>query len=350
VRPPFETPAQALRFAAGLAFLVALPALMAARGLPPRENVYGATSLDYGPYSYIQKAIFAEKGDVDLAIIGDSATLTGFDDLLLRDALSAALHRPATVVNLSVVWRQEDYLYYALRDLAAHRRVHHVLINPPKTRWLDGPHPLAYRWIRYGSDWEPARGLSLQSKIALYGEATLGAPRHLLSLLRPDEAAATPASSDTLGGEAWTKNANRAIPFAPFHPPPPSLEPGEMIVDASGGPRVTIEGAPLPEYSAHFLDETVKLARRSGVPLTFVELPHIEEARLDAAVTEEDWRALYPDVPLVAPRPRDVFTGLSDADLARIFYNRDHFNPNGATYYTAAILPAILHIHAQIAP
>jgi hypothetical protein len=205
-----------------IAFVLLLPVLISVTGIRKRERAYSAIPSTKGNsyFGYFQKTIFEEKGDIDILFTGSSLVNTAIDAPFLADALAQSLGRTVSVRVLAYTFPGDDARYVALKDLLARRHVKMVVITPslPWGFAVEQPHPWAKYWFDPLYHREILEGIPLSLQAAYYGEAVLGAPRHVLSAIRPD----FPPSGDlesTLGADLlhWGINGSR---FVPFYPPP----------------------------------------------------------------------------------------------------------------------------------
>jgi len=349
VEPPFQTDRQAGAFAALLALLLVLPVALGWSGRITPADTLAAAPEAWGNFSYIHHQIFKETAEIDLLIVATSQLYQGIDGALLQARLSAHLGRPATLVTLSTNWRSAAVDYQLLRAMLARRRVRMVLTSTPSFTMDDTlPHLQSHRWMLYGTDDADLAGLGWRDRLTFHAQTVLGLPRHLVSLLRPNltDPAAWTATFGTL-------KVHRGIgrqPFRPFAPPAPVLDPAALLY-RPGAAGFVIDRNPLPAYQAHYFRRFFALARESGVPAAMLHVPLWVE-RHDSVVHERlDWQAEFGGpLPVLGVPPAQLFAGLADEDVDALFYNDNswpnhHFNANGSTFFTTAIVPALLDLY-----
>ena len=302
MQPAFSSTRQALLFGALLLVLIALPALLGHSALPPRATIYTALPDRYGPFPFIHRQIFEEKGDIDMVFAGSSHIWSGIDTPAVQQALGARLGREAKVITLGWPWSGFDAVYFITRDLLEHRHVRMLVIND---EFLadDTPHRAAHRWFRYGDDAAALDGLPWRGKAALYGGAVLGLPRNLLALLRQDRSwndenpipsvwksfYRAPDPGTRLGALSAHVGYDYDPGFAAFHPP--IVEPGSDAYDYHPGAEdhFRFGGRPTQPYQRHFVRKLAELARAHGTQLVFSHLPTIEEASAPVVQEREFW-------------------------------------------------------------
>jgi hypothetical protein len=316
------------------------------------------------PFAVFSRVIFEESGDVDIAFVGSSLVPTSIDAPYLSQLLEQRFGRKLTVRVLGFTFAGDDLRYAAIKDLLAHRRVK-MLVIVPTLPWgfsLERPHPWAKYWFDVVYHRELLDGLPWALRAAYYGEAILGAPRRLVSSLRPE---LPPLVSGADLGSVLMSAAAGGAPFVELRRDPPRFAPGELIHwwSARKGDIRSLERQ-VPPLSHRLWTLTAELTRRSGTRLVALNLPY---APRDQTLFEvADWSALLgADTPLVGIAPARLFAGLDDAELASLYWEHDvvlsarppgepegrtgHWNRNGSRYFTQAIFPALAELYDQAA-
>jgi hypothetical protein len=360
MRPAFSSPRQAAAFAALLAVLLALPALLGGSGWLPRRNVYPAIAWKYGPFPWIQKQIFVETGDVDMVFLGSSQIWAAINAPFVQKQLSEQLGREAVVFTLGWPWPGFDASYVIARDLLEHRRVHTMVIYDEGG--LNQPHVTSARWFRFGDDSEALAGLPWRTKLGLYGSAVLGMPRQLLSLVRPnlidDPAQCRP--------NFWTKTFFaldlaeqrgalvarlayiRRPDFVPFKPQGSATPADALIYSKETRDAFAFSHPTIEPYQLHFARKLAHLCQERGTRLVFLHTPTYLE-RAQTLITE---RLLWPEV-LGAPvnilgiPPVKLLAGIRETDVPKLFYEDYHLNQNGQEFFTPLITPGLLRLYAK---
>lgn len=350
--PPFSSSRQAFGFAALVAALLLLPLILTGSGLVGREHLYAAVPARWGGFSYIQKQIFEQKGNIDILVLGTSLLYQAIDAPYLAERLGGALGRKSTVITFATNHRCENLNYVLLRDVLARRRIGLLLFSMPVYyQNEDVGHMQSFRWMLDGEDSAALEGLPLRYRFGFRAGTILGAPRHLLSALRPD--LYDDSAWSALNGGAKIDLGIRPTPFVRFTPQPPALPAQSMIYGPATSHLFRFTGEALRPYPMHYLKRIGGLLRAYGVPVAIVHVPLWVE-RHDTVVTERmRWQdVLGARTTLIGVPPATLFRGLSDADIDKLFYNvftynNHHFNRNGNEYFTRVITPAIVEIYAQ---
>jgi hypothetical protein len=344
-----------------LAIVVALimPAVMARTNLLKRRDVYPTIAMKYGPFPYIEQKIFEEKSDVDMVFMGSSHIWNAINTPYVQQKVSEKLGRKAEVFSLDWPWGGFDALYVVAHDLLEHRHVR-VLVFYDEDRGLDTPHPHSSRWFRIGENSEALDGLPVIQKAALYGGAVLGMPRHLLSLVRPN-LMEDPENCRTNFFNTYYHAPNLARNFGALraklgfnvspifteYEPKTSATPADAIVysDATKD-QFTFTGIPTQPYQLHFVRLLAELCRQKGTHLIVLHPPNFAE-RGQSTITERvNWsQELGVPVDILGIVPTKLFSGLSEADGEKLFYENEHMNQNGQNYFTRLITPKLIEIY-----
>lgn len=355
MRPAFPNFLGAVGFAVLLLALLAAPAVVARLGILDRSTAYPTMPVGAGPTRHIERQIFEEHGDLDVAFIGSSLMWSGVDAPYVQSALSDALGREAAVTVIASVWPGLDRDYAFLRDLLQRRRVRLVVLQFPHrnrptldfaaevNRVSDQPHVQAYRFYRVGEFPRVMDGLDWHGRTALYAEAVLGMPRHLLSMLRPNMMAPSPVEA-TLGTR-FQQLGFYGAPFEPFRPTPPTVPAEEMIYSEATSASYRFFDEPLPPYQAQFAKLIASLIAEYDVPAVLLHVPQANE--IDAEFVEERVNWLEDtgiDATMVGIPPAKLFRGFDEAETYK-FFSSDHLNENGAIYFTHTVMPALLKVY-----
>src|ERR1039458_8167546 len=202
--PVFRSIPSVASFCVLLIGLLCLPLVTSWVGHPPREQAYAGMSDAAGPIGVDVREIFRDPSHADILCFGTSLVRAGIDEPTVEQALSAHLGRPAHIEMLALNWQGLDLQYFLLRDYLNTHHADLIVWNlpVPGSRHVE-PHVEAFRWMRFGEYSDALSGLPLRYRLALYGDMVLGAPRELLSHLRPNllsqEEIAAQITSDRAG-------------------------------------------------------------------------------------------------------------------------------------------------------
>jgi hypothetical protein len=344
--PPFGGTGSTAGFGLMVAGLLVLPLVLAAFGVPTRANVYDEVPTRSGPFAHYRRQIFEETSDLDLVFVGSSLLWAGIDTPLVKARLSESLGRECRVVSLGYNWQGDDLTYTLLSDLLARRKVGLVVttfttIEAPR----DGPHSQSFRWLDVPHLGAIAGGLSWGQRVALYGESVLGAPRHVLTLARPNRRTVVPGGA-TLGA-LQVREGYLGAAFRRYDGAPPVLDADALILSPATRERFRFSDAGVGPYEAHFVRSIGRLLHERGVKAAVLSFP-LERAKRDRWVSERaDWSGMLGgDVAMIGVPPAELFRDLDDETVRLLYYNQ-HLNVNGSRFFTQAVLPAILKVLAR---
>jgi hypothetical protein len=363
--PAFSSLRQAVGFILLLLFLLLLPLLVPRSALPPRETVYNTQPWNVGPYPFIHDQIYVEKGDIDIAIVGDSQIWAAIDTPMLQQELSKALGRPAVVVTLCCPWTGFDGIYFLTRDLLAHRKVHMLIfadasgLNPKPQ---ETPHKEAWRWFRYTEDADEIASLPLRVKLAYYYGSIIGLPRNLFSLLRPnlgplltdqrrrelDDEQHWVMPNTRLGALAMHESYNnRPDLFAPFTPVT-NTQPSDFVIYSPGtaGDFRFADLSSEASVQTYFAQKFASLATNNGTRLVCLNVPYYQYHGSQSIHERYNWaEMMHAPVTLIGIPPATLFNQLSSDDLPKLFWDDYHFNENGQQYFTRLLAPNLISIY-----
>jgi hypothetical protein len=286
--------------------------------------------------------MFRDPSDADVLFLGSSLVRAAIDKPALEQALSTHLGRPAKVDILALNWQGIDLQYFLLRDFLQAHHVGLIVWNlpVPGSRSLF-PHVEAFRWARFGEYSDALSGLPIRYRLALYGDMVLGAPRELLSHLRPNLLSREESDFHDHGVEAGYYGAK-------FVPQPadlgfvPALG---QLYEAPPYPQVRPVGAPLNPYEDHFARKILDLAKQTQTTIVLLHIPIDSERGMDYIPERARWcDTLQTDAPMIGPTSEVLFEGISPAAFYD-FYRDQHFNVNGTRLFTRSIVPAILRAY-----
>jgi hypothetical protein len=342
--PAFPSTRRTAAFGALLALFLTLPITLHWIGGASKEALYRGISERAGDYHYIRQQIFEEHSDVDILVCGSSLLGAAIDVPFVQRALSRALGRQATVIGLQQSWQGPDMNYYVSRDLMEQRKVKVLVIAAPA--WVhrsNQPHVQLFRVIRYGEHPGAMDGLALRSRLALYADYVLGAPRQTLLLLRPNPvdppADAPPAHEHPIG--------YRGRAFIRRQVVPPAIPPASLIYSGESGGPFRFDGPPLNAYQLHFLQKTVELARQHGALLVILHMPSPSE-RGSQVVPD---RQLMPQllgagVAFAGVSSARMFENVPDTQFEDYFQD-EHLGLNGSDLYTGIMTPVLIQLYEQ---
>ncbi|MCZ2078825.1 MAG: hypothetical protein LC130_27990 [Bryobacterales bacterium] len=344
---PFFSQRQTAGFALVLLFFLALPLILAKSGALSRRDVYETVPVKWGSFPYIHQQIFEKTSDIDLLFLGTSLLWEAIDTPHVQREMTKRLGREANVISLGTNWRCEQLNYMLLRDILERRKVRMVVLSMPIFRQKDElPHVQSYRWLLYGEDEPSLHGLPARNRLTSYAGNVLGAPRHLLSLVRPDHADSAPYEL-TLGSRQVQRGIGNS-PFTRWTPKPPDIPVRDMIYSEQTRGRFHFTGQVLNPFQMHFLKLTFELLRRHEVKTVLLNIPVWTDRESTRAIERMPWPGLFgKDITLIGIPPASLFQGMSPDEVDRLFYNdydwpNHHFNQNGNEFFTRVIAPALV--------
>ena len=333
-----------------IGFLLTLPVLMHVASLPPRDRVYSGIRVETGTGPLDEHNIFEEKGPVDIVFIGSSLLVRGVDLNYIEQQLSQQLGRPARVRRLSLKWQGLDMQYMLMKDFLEHRKTGMVIMDMPTNALIgDSPHIQAYRWMRWGEFPQSTAGLSLRSRIAIYGAEVLGAPRQLVNYLRPNRLVQNPVLVQDLGSQSQYGNVGYyGGPFVEEPRTPPAFTTSEIISHGPSDPNFDFDGQPLGPYHQYWAREIGNLAQQYNVPFVMIHVPEDTEKGSTRIPQRMYWPAVIglPNTPIIGIPSATLFRS-TPADEVKNYYYDQHFNDNGKEFFTRAITPAILDLYGK---
>jgi hypothetical protein len=338
--PAFRSTTSAIGFCCLLIVLLGLPIITSLIGHPARYQAYaGVSSEAAGPVGAIVHDIYRDRSDADVLFLGSSLVRAGIDIPSMEHALSVHLGRPAHIQALTLNWQGLDLQYFLLRDYLKTHRAGLIVWNPPVpgSRSLE-PHVEAFRWVRFGEYSDALSGLPLRYRLALYGDMILGAPRELLSRIRPNL-----LSEDEINFKEKSEHQGYyGAPFVPQSIDRLAIPPIQESYEVPPYTLLRTAGKPLTPYEDHFANKIVELAKENHTTIVLMHIPIDIERGMDYMPERGKWdEELHTDAPLIGLTSADLFHGVSQ-DRFLDFYRDQHLNFNGRLLFTRDITPAIL--------
>jgi len=361
MRPAFTSTKSAAAFALMLLAMLLLPVVLKKSWLPPRGEPYLAVPWLCGTFPFIHHQIFEEKDDVDIAFVGSSHIFAAIDAPYVQEQLSNKLGRPAKVISLGWPWAGFDAAYFITLDLLRNRKVD-LLVIYDEVSLADTLHPLSTRWFRWADDADALAGLSLGGQAGLYASAIIGAPRNMLSWLRPNLPADlvstnknywevtyhAPNPATRLGALTSRLGYNYDSRFVEFTPPASPQASDASVFSPATASMFQFDEPPVPPYQLHFMRRLANLARQHGTKAVILHLPEVEAERPAILHERKSWQELAPSqVSLMGIPSAKLFAGLTDDEIKRLFFDKAHLNQNGQRYFTRRLTPALLEMYAS---
>lgn len=342
--PAFRSISSVVSFCVLLAALLCLPLVTLWIGHPPREQAYAGITDEAGQVGAHVREIFRDRSDVDVLFLGSSLVRAAVDEPTLERALSAHLGRPAHTAVLALNWQGLDLQYFLLRDYLNSHHVGLIVWNlpVPGSRHVE-PHVEAFRWIRFGEYSDALSGLPLRYRLALYGDMVLGAPRELLSDVRPNLLSqaeiAAPIASDKLG-----YYGGKFVPEPVDSGTLPTLE--ESYEDPPYDLVHTV-GPSLNPYEVHFARKILELAQHNHIAVAFMHIPIDSEQGLAYMPERGNWAdVLHTNAPMIGVSSSALFNNVEKANF-HDYYRDQHFNSNGSMLFTRGITGAIIKAYDE---
>ncbi len=343
VTPSFQTNRQALAYCVLIYLLLASPILLAASGTLSKRAVYSSLPALFCDSQSLYKEIYEKKSDADVVFVGSSMVWNAIDVDTIQRRLRAACGDDKNVVMLAHNSYGLDADYFLLHDLLQKRRVRLVMIQMPlATGFSAWPHVLAEAWFTL-DNWTNICGpeLPLPAKISLYSQAVLGAPRKILSLLRPDAFGQIVNNCEEHSGSLFHKIGIE------FHPAPPNLVPDQLFY-SSAPQSFDFDPKPINQYQLYFLNKIMSLLKSNGVTVICLHPPLLKDVKMTKVVEPGRWPELLEIHPDIFGVPgKDLFKGLSEEDDKRLFEDGMHLDANGCVYFSEAISGGVISAYQR---
>lgn len=368
MRPAFSSTKQATAFFLMLLILLAAPWL-ASLGVPPQPELTSSNeSYRWERYPWVQDLIYEEKGDIDIAFVGSSHLLYGIDTPFVQNALDEKMGYPTTV--RSICWKGSgfDSLFFFTKDLLAHRKVKTLVIYDETAgdarNSFEEVQIYTPTWFRYQTHGSLTRSLPIKEQCVYYFASVLGTPRNLLESVIPN----LPVNPDTtpdnfIHWEPYNSEnlgcVRQELAFDPklgprkgsfvSHVPEGEVSPDEAILY---GPDTRAEftflRSDLPVIQSEFARRFARLANENGCHVVVLNVPMYPDRRSETIVETYNWTDLMgPDLPILGIAPEKVFRGLTDPEVAQLYFDPAHLNQNGQQFFTPLITPALLSLHEK---
>lgn len=342
--PAFYSTRHAIAFGGAVLFFLTLPVTLYCIGGVSIEQSYRGISERAGNFDLMRHEIFEDRSDLDVFFCGSSLLHAAIDTKFVERELGRATGRPSKVLVLYQAWQGPDMQYFVSRALLEHRRVKILAIAAPaRSQRSNQPHVQLFRVARYGDYPGALDGLGFRSRLAVYGDYVLGAPRQALSLLRPNPVRPWVALPEVPPAAVGYQGA----PFVPREAPDPAVPASESIDSAESRQLFRFDGPALSPYQLHFLLKTAELARQHGALLAVLHLASPTE-RGSTIVPDRQFmpEVLGDGVFFIGVPSARMFRDVPDAQFFDYFQD-EHLNVNGEELYTRAITPALLDLYER---
>ena len=365
MRPAFDNPRQAAAFALLLLFLLAAPWLAGKNLLPPREQAYASAGWDWGAYPWIQKQIFEETNDIDIAFIGSSRMGFDIDTPYVQEKLDERLGRKTVVRSLCWLGAGFDTVYFVTKDLLEHRHVK-TLVFYDEMVGLEA-NPEAPCWFRYGDDGGLLAGLPFQDRGIYYFAAVIGMPENLLELATPHRAENTnhppPNHYETffkaVNPELRLGSAAALHSFVDLDSDTPTnvsayspsgrAHPADVIVyDDATKSNFVFSTRSFPAFQLYFARQFGLLAQAHGTHLVLLHLPLYGDRTSPKLEESKFWPDfLKAPVSMIGIPADRLFAGFSEVETERLYCDTLHLDQSGQKYFTSLITPALLEAYEK---
>lgn len=367
MRPAFGSTQSAAAFALLLLVVLLSPVLVGKNLLPPREQSYAVQGWGNGPYPWIRNQIFEETNAIDIAFMGSSHIFNAINTPQVQADLSKKLGRPAVVRTIAWGGAGYDGLYVIAQDLLAHRPVK-MIVFYDENSGAGVRNSAAVSWFRWADNASALAGLPVREQSLFYFASIIGLPRNLLCLLRPNLPAplivpgqknyweiiadaphpVTQLGSLAVGRSFAPTPMSKAAPLVEFKPATRARPSDVLIFSAATQTNFTVATSPLPEWQKHFAQKFGALCREKGVQPVMLHLPVLAEVRAPVLAERADWPEVFGgDFKVLGIPPAQMFGGLTEEEVLKLYADPAHFNRNGQEYFTALITPALFQIYEE---
>lgn len=343
LRPAFATNAQIIAFSALILLILLLPVIISRSGAISRQNSYQMIPEHWGAYSFAENEIYDNSEDIDILFVGNSVMWHAIDAESIQRSLSAELGRPARVRVFGQNFSDLDITYTKIRDAVEQKRVRMVVVSALRLPYTSGPSFTTYRFFGNGEYPDSVDGLPVGSRISLYAGNVLRVPHELLTMLRPHRTVPSPYARDLGAYKVALGMGREPDLFEAFSPEPPSIPAAQLLLSSQSANKFHFTDEAIPQHQRHYLNRLVDLAKQRGFHLALINLPLYNDRHSDVVLERHDWhREFGPSVSVIGVAPKDLFTGLTEKEIEKLYADEEHFNKNGNAFFTQTLLPAMI--------
>ena len=343
MNPAFASRGAAIGAIVANVALLTLPVLVGKLKPESQESAWASVQVAQGTIATNNRVLYHDQGDADILIAGSSSLQVGLSLPELRDAATQKLGRPARIASLTLYGPGWDWIYFAVEEYLKHHRATLVIIQDPVAfPTTNEPHRHMSHWLRYGDGADVLHGLGVAARTQVYGSLVLGGPRQLINLIRPSQIGINEKTdgivNDIQRMFLQTTYAGRKFKKIDEPLPVPS-GPGFWKADA---PQVRMEGR-LGAYNYYFVRKIHELVVQHGSRIAFIHPNGLDEFPRDYIPEVVDYREFASDQRVLLGYPiNQLFAGMKREQIEEYYSDIKHFNANGSTVFTRAMIPVIL--------
>jgi hypothetical protein len=348
MRGAFSKTSSAAAFGSLLLFLLAAPWLTGKMLQPGREQAFASAGMDWGPYPWIWQEVFLKNEPLDIVFMGSSHILVGVDAPYVQARLEQAKGSPARVRTLGWSGNGYDTAYFVAKELFARRKVDCLVLYDD----IGTFNPKAPSWFRFADNWEDISGLQPFEQATYYFAAVVGwlrgAVQCIVPTLPPDATSLDERTAQIFDGlGSWSRRVgygkSKFIEFSPQN-------------DVTASDAIVFSKA--PEDSIHFLGwnasarekyfarKIADLAEKHDCRLVILHLPKLGDRNDEILNVRYHWPTVFDsEVEVFGVPPKRFFSGMSEEEARKLYYDGVHLNENGQKYFTPIITPALIDIY-----
>jgi hypothetical protein len=282
--------------------------------------------------------IFKDKEDVTIAFIGLSSMWVGIDASRVERYLAEKGLVNPKVIMIGANHPGEDIVYMMAKDLLENRSVDLIVLSNPN-RAQEHFHPVFHRLASLSSHAEAWAELSIQDRVRSYALSILGAPLQLYYHLVPSYEPLDRRGLLARNG-SWIRSAGWAGKKFEEFDADAGLDGrrlSEVGTIAKDGKNIDFDNV-TTDYQAAYFEKTVELARGYGTDVALLATPtwyDRDSNKINVRINSSLVSNL--DIPVVGVVPSELFKGMSENQIEKLYYDRNHFNSNGAKLHTRVI-------------
>lgn len=362
MRPAFTCTRSAAAFALFVATLLVLPQAVGLTQWLSKSEVHVSRNWLHGPFPWNHYQIHNRSEPVDIALLGSSRMWAGINAPLIERELNARLGRKAEVISLGWNWAGYDSLHAVAADLIRHRKVGMIVILDEFDDREGAPHPCVHLWTPPGGEVAGNKELPWPDRVRIWAAAPLGSPKFAVTGRRVyQDFDSSVLSCAKTNGQNPIAVFNDIEPnhgslqkevcppgtgaFTPIKPLFDSPVPEVIRFSAETRDRFSITGPPSSAYQRDHFRALARLCREKGTRMVAVNMPKPAD-RESYTIRERHVWSEFAGVPVTAlgVSGQELFRGLSEMEVRRLYYDPVHLNANGSKRLTTLLAPVLADI------
>lgn len=308
------------------------------------------SSNQWQSYNLLYRELYIQTEPIDVLIMGPSFVWTAFKPKIIKEMLEKKLNRKVNVILLGFNGEGDDKIFFQLKEILQKRKIRVLITTLMNNDYKRNcPHSQTYRTFLLKQNFDTIKVMPFKDKIFFYGQAMLGAGRHLAFERIKNREKVLDLNNYSVSNHEL--EVGHPMPQIEQVPPICSLLPKHLGSDclieepqgAQNGVKLLNH---LNSFQFFFHSQIHSLSKEYGFNILYTYIPFLTDESETVCIRKDILSFLENDnVWLMALNKADIFKKVRPDEINKFYSDYAHFSDAGSELFTTIFMSKFVEFY-----